>query len=464
MKYLAKTKIFNILKKQFFNEDLVNKILNGIYLKDEYMRNTVIFNEEDVDLLIQMIDYLLAYKDGKVSDDFYLEFKNKCIDKEIEFYIYFIYLYMRWTCDKNVFTDNFLLNVNQLFYLNDIESLYNSDKFKLHYSKPFLDGVSIEDDVSEDLLLYVKNNLPDSLDNDLEKAIGIYILLSKVLTYSPIYTLNEEYNETNPYQEVNLNNTDVVCVQFSIIYHKILSEFGIDSNLAGDLNTHMYVNLSYGNMMIRADATRYGYYEDRFSLSDMTNLKYNFLIEGFKIFPVFYGDPSYVPFCEDRLKQIIIDVYKKMGLSLDFKNKLDEYIYKIQKVEFGIGKAVNKEDIDRRVAMLNTISLIDTGTVEEIQFYNMMTLGIFFDIAEERVENVSFYKKVDDKIVLNKMLVVYDEEMKPYYYFFRDGKLVNYDVSDIVDIIINENWLFKYQTDIDALYLSDDQVKRLIKY
>lgn len=463
MGFLSNMKNILNKKKYLFSDDMVNKILNSIYCKDEVDRNLVSFEEEDIDLLLEMMEYLNINQNSNISESFYNEFSDKCDDKEIEFYIYFLYLYMRWTCDKNIFTDVFLSNVNQLFYLNDVEYIYNPDKFKLHYSKPFLDGVGIDEDVSLNLISYVKNNLPDTLDNDLEKAIGIYILLSKVLTYSPIYTLNEEYDETTPYQDVTLNNTDVVCVQFSIIYHKLLTMFGIESNLAGDLNTHMYVNLGYGNMMIRADATRYGYFEDKFNLSDMTNLKFNFLIEGFRIFPIYYGDPSYVPFCESRLNDIIVKVYNKMGIPLDLKDKLSEYIYKIQNSEFGIGNRVNKEEIDRRVSFLNVLPLINNGTVEETQFYNMMTLGIFFDIAEERVENVSFYKNVDGKVILNKMLVVYDEDMKPYYYFFRDGKLVNYDINNIVDIILNEGWLFKYQTDIDALYLDDDQVKKLIR-
>lgn len=445
-----------------FNDELLNKILNVIYIKDSESRNNVIISDSDVTMINLMINYLSQYNGSDLTNDFYNSFSN-CNDKSIEFYIYFIYLYMRWTCDKNIFTDLFLRNINCLFYLNDIECKFNPEKFKLHYSKPFLGEIDVNEEISLELVNYIKDNLPDNLDNDLEKAIAIYVLLSKVLVYSPVYTIHEELSETNPFSSVTPYNNEVVCVQFSIIYNKLLTMFGIASNLAGDINSHMFVNLNFGNMMIRADATQYGVYDDKFNLSDMTNLKYGFRIEGFKIFPQYYAVNSYPSFLQDKLDRIIDKVYNKMNLVLDRKEKINDYICKIQKSEFGIGKKINKEDIDRRVVELNKFPMIINGTVEDTQFYNMLVLGMFFDIAEERVENISFYKMDDGKVILNKMLVVYDEQQKPYYYFFRDGKLVNFSVDEIVDIILNEGWLFKYQTDIDALYLDEEKTLQLIR-
>ena len=145
------------------------------------------------------------------------------------------------------------------------------------------------------------------------------------------------------------------------------------------------------------------------------------------------------------------------------QERLNEYIFKVQGREFDISKTVDKEQIDTRIEYLNNLPLIINGTVEETQFHNMMVLGVFFDIAEERLENVSFYKIENGKVILNKMVVVYDSCMQPYYYFFRNGKLVNYDVDTIVDIILDEGWLFKYKTDIDALYLDDDRIYKLMR-
>ena len=97
----------------------------------------------------------------------------------------------------------------------------------MHYGTAFTDTLNVKEDVDSSIVDYVRNNLPKSLKTDLEKAIGIYILLAKVLRYAPIYTITEEIYDTNPYYDVTLDNNEVVCVQFSIIYHKILDLFGL---------------------------------------------------------------------------------------------------------------------------------------------------------------------------------------------------------------------------------------------
>ena len=56
------------------------------------------------------------------------------------------------------------------------------------------------------------------------------------------------------------------------------------------------------------------------------------------------------------------------------------------------------------------------------------------------------------------MLVLYEEDETPYYYLYIDGKLVNYDVDSVVEIILRDGWSFKRQTDIDALRLDDDEL------
>lgn len=446
-----------------FNEELINKILNGIYIKDQVLRESVTVTNDDITLINLMINYLSIYDGNNLSKDFYNRFMTLCNDKDIKFYIYFVFLYMKWTRDSNLFTDRFIDNINDIFYSNDIECCFNPEKYRLHFSSSKYECLGLDKDLSLDLVNYVKNNLPNNLTSNIEKAIGIYILLSKLFTYNPLYTINEKLEETTPFYEVDTKNKDVVCVQFSVVYHKLLSMYGIESNLGGDVDTHMFVNLSFGNMMVRADATRYGIYDDKFNLSDMTNLKYDFLIEGFYILNRVYTDPYCCENCNDRLNKIIINVYKKMSLPLDRKSKLNSYINKIQNKEFGIGKKVYKEDIDRRIEYLNVLPLIKDGKVEDTQFYNMLVLGVFFDIAEDRVENVSFYKRENEKIILTKMLIVQDDNGNYYYYFFKDGKLVNYDVDTIVDIIINEGWMFKYQIQAEALNLDEERTLKLLR-
>ena len=94
--------------------------------------------------------------------------------------------------DSYSFSKEFITNINDLYYLDEIEVAFNPDKIKMHYGTAFTDTLNVKEDVDSSLVDYVRNNLPKSLKTDLEKAIGIYILLAKVLRYAPIYTITEE--------------------------------------------------------------------------------------------------------------------------------------------------------------------------------------------------------------------------------------------------------------------------------
>ena len=106
--------------------------------------------------------------------------------------------------------------------------------------------------------------------------------------------------------------------------------------------------------------------------------------------------------------------------------------------------------------MLNGMFKFHEDNVENTQFFNWMITSVFYDIAELRAENISLYRNTDNGIELSKLLVLYEEDNTPYYYLYSDGKLVNYSVDDVINIILRDGWCFKHQTDIDALNVEDD--------
>lgn len=442
----------------FLNDALVDRILNIMFIANDEERKEHHVGYNEISLMNLMFIFLNKYTGNNITKDFYTAFKDNDKEYSYDFYIYFIYTYYQIHKDSCSFSKEFITNINDLYYLDEIEVAFNPDKFRMHYGTAFTDTLNVKEDVDSSIVDYVRNNLPKSLKTDLEKAIGIYILLAKVLRYAPIYTITEEIYDTNPYYDVTLDNNEVVCVQFSIIYHKILDMFGIENNLDGNVNYHMYVNLSFGSMMIRVDATRYGYYSDQLELSDLTNTKYDFMIEGFYIEDSKYFDPKYVEYGRERLHQIIVEVYKKMGLNTDTKEKMNEFIDKYQRVEFAKVRDVNKSVFDERIAMLNSMFKFHEQTTENTQFFNWLITSVFYDIAELRAENISLYRNSDKGIELSKLLVLYEEDETPHYYLYSDGKIVNYDVDTVIDIILKDGWCFKHQTDIDALRIEDDDL------
>lgn len=451
-------------KLMYFDDALIERILNMMFVSKNNVKNKYYVKYNDISLMNLMFRFISNYKSTDITNDIYCEFENYDMDYELEFYICFIFYYYKLFVGKYLFNPYFVDNISRLIYYSDIESLYNPNKFKLHYRVAYTDTLSLEEEVSDSLRNYVHENLPDTLDSDIEKAIGIYLLLATKLRYAPIYTLTEDYYDTQPYFDVTLENNEVVCIQFAIIYYKLLEEYGIEANLSGDVNSHMYVNLNFGSLSFRADATRYGFYSDQFDLSDMTNLKYGFKAEGIYIPDYAYSDFNYIAFAKERLNSIITTVYRKMGLRIDVKDKFDEYVDSFQRKYLSVTGNVNKEDFDFRISILNKHFKFVEDNVENTQFYNLLLYSFFYDIADERMESITLYRRNCGRIELSKLLVIYDEDLKPYYYLYTNGKLVNYDVDTVVEIILNDDWCFKRLINIDCLgELDDDIVKKLMR-
>ena len=456
---MAKKREIEVSKHEtimFLNDALSDKILNIMFIAKDSERKDYCVGYNEISLMNLMFIFLNKYKGNNITKDFYSSFKDNEKEYSYDFYIYFIYTYYQLFKDSYSFSKEFITNIRDLYYLDEIEVAFNPDKFKMHYGTAYTDTLSLKEEIDPSIVKYINDNLPNTLKSDLEKAIGIYVLLSRVLRYAPIYTITENIYDTNPYFDVTSEDNEVVCVQFSILYHKLLNLYGIENNLDGNVNYHMYVNLNFGSMMIRADATRYGYYSDQLELSDLTNTKYDFMIEGFYLVENEYFDSTYVDFGKERLEQIICSVYEKMGLNIDTKKKLNQFIDKYQRVEFMKDRIVDKSVFDERIAMLNEMFIFHEQTTENTQFFNWMITSVFYDIAELRVENISLYRKSDKGIELSKLLVLYEEDETPYYYLYSNGKLVNYDVDTVIDLILRDGWCFKHQTDIDALRIEDD--------
>ena len=448
----------------YLDDILIERILNIMFVAKDCERHNYYIKYNDISLMNLIFRFINSYKGNNITNDIFNTFESYSRDYDIEFYICFVFYYYKIYTGKYLFSPVFIDNITKLIYYSDIESLFNPDKFKNHYNFAFTDTLSLDEDVSDSLKNYVRDNLPSTLDSDIEKAIGIYILLATKLRYAPIYTITEDYYDTNPYFDVTLENNEVVCIQFSIIYYKLLEEYGIESNLCGDVNSHMDVNLNFGTISFRADATRYGFYSDQLDLSDMTNLKYGFKVTGLFIPERTYTDVNYIIPAMERLQSIINIVYDKMGIKLDVKDKFDEYVDTYQRKYLSPIGRVNKEDFDFRISLLNKHFEFVEDNVENTQFYNYLLYSFFYDIADERMESVSLYRNNSGNIELSKLLVLYDEDLNPFYYLYTNGKLVNYDVDTIIEIILSNGWCFKDLVNIDCLgKLDDDTIKKLMR-
>lgn len=444
----------------YFDYQVVDRILNVMFVEHPEWLKEISFDQEEIVTLNEIISFLSSYDGNNIVNDFDL-FMNTINHKySSSFYIYFLHLFSQYYTDNIMFNLKFKINIKELFYLTDTEALFNQKKFRLHFRRVSLGGISLDNDVDSSIVKYVEDNLPKEFITDLDKAIGIYYLLCKRLRYDPNFVVYRDIDYTLDYDKVTLDDNKVVCVQFSIIYHKLLKKYGIDSCLVGDVNNHMYVNLRAGTMMLTADGSRYGNFTEDYNLSDLTGTKYDFMIDGLFVNGTFYADVNYVNYNRDRLEKRIKEIYRTMGLRVSLRSRFKRAITKFQELELYNGE-VNKDDFDKRINFLNSMYYPVNSEVEDMQMLTKLVVDIFNDIHEERTEQITLYKHVDGETKLCRLLVLYDEEMEPYYYLFVDNKFVQYNVNSLVDWIIDNGWTFKNGTDIDALCIEDEE--RILK-
>lgn len=414
--------------------------------------------KDEFELLKILFDELSNTVTNNITEYFIKRCKELNLKYDPYIYMYLFYLIKKYNDYDCCFSETYNKNINDLYYLNDIEAKYNKTRFQLHYRTTILGDINIDNDLDESIVSYVKNNLPNDLDNELELAIAIYVLVCNILQYDGTYFVTGSLDDIAPFEKISCDNPKGVCVQIAIIYYKLLKMYGIDAQLNGSVRRHLNVNLRIGTMMINADPTKEGYYSEIYNMSDLTNVKLGFLPEGIVLLGKFYIDANYIKYNIVRLYDAIRNVYKKMGMSTIKQEQFDYVIDKMQKSEFGLDKKVFKEDIDRRMVMVNSFPLIEYSNVENYQYLSRIVTSIFGDIVENRVENIMLYKYIDGKISIGSLLVVYDEDNIPYYYLLMNGKYVNLNVSDLCYCMIENQWMFKNGADVDALKLKDNEL------
>ena len=311
--------------------------------------------------------------------------------------------------------------------------------------------------LDNELVDYIGRNLPDTLDNKLEKAIGIYILLCNILKYDPDYVIYGEYERTNDYSVVNKDNNKIVCYHISTILYKLLSMYGIKSDLHGDLDGHMYVSLETQGMIIMIDATRSGYFSFGYNMSDIANVKYGLMLNGISAMP--YGaEMSKIPEVKNKLKEATKSVFKKMGLKTNGSFKLNGLLQRIYDREDKNEVIFDEAGIDRNVRYANMFRYLENSDVENIQMLNKVLSTIFKDIWDERAESITLYNETSGEVRITKLVVLYDDSLKPYYYLFMNGKLKKWDKYELCNYLIDNEWFFKHPTDIDAMDIEDNVV------
>lgn len=319
----------------------------------------------------------------------------------------------------------------------------------------------LEEDIDVSILNYIDKYI-DVNDNELSIAIIIYIKLSELFWYDPLFIVDNDYELVKNLSDITTTNTNVICLHWAIIYSKLLDKYGIKNQLLGD-DSHLKVKLWVNEFIIFADATSYGNEFREYLLSDLTNAKLGFKISGFKTLSSEVNKELYT---------YIEEVYKKLGLPCYSSYKVDELVEKFRFLSYkrlrkrkdeGI-VVIDKKEIDKRIRFINKFCFLSSELheVERLQFFSKYYQSIFEGFTCENLRCLTLCENNSDRYGLLKLIVVSDDYSNVYYYLENDNGFVEYEKDSLIELMIGKNICFKYDR-MCILGFEDNEVKKLIK-
>lgn len=297
---------------------------------------------------------------------------------------------------------------------------------------------SFSNKIDNSIIQYINSHLCNDM-NELEKAITIYLCLGDILSYSAEFSLYYNYDKVSPVKEISLDNNEVICKNWSILYNKLLQRYNINSRLHRS-NAHYRVEIVINNVIYSADATGYGGGGLYYSMSDIARIKYGFKIHKFVVSNTV--DPNDTKLFSEsfgNLKEIINDVYRKQNRKYYLEGKIDLLKYKVIKAiinnaqKVGVGTPA---DVDYRVKIINRFWALKISEfpLEKAQLFNYFFGDLFedydeWDFYEYKCFNI--YASVDGRIVIYKLIAL-DLDGKCYYYMDDGNKFKKYSSRELL--------------------------------
>lgn len=292
--------------------------------------------------------------------------------------------------------------------------------------------------IDDSIIQFIDKNLTFEM-NDLEKAITIYLCLGDMLYYSPEFSLLYNYDIVSPVKDISIDNNEIICKNWSILFHKLLQRYNVQSKLVRK-NAHYRVEIIINNVIYSADATGYGGGGLYYSMSDISRIKYGFKIQKFVVSATV--DPYDINLFNEsyhNLNSTINNIYKKQNRKYYSESRIDLLKCKVIKLIFNNAQKVgvgSLEDIDYRIKMINRFWRLNIREfpLEKAQLFNFFFGDLFEDYDENdyfEYKSFNIYSRVEDRILIYKLIAL-DIDGK-YYYYLDDGKTFKrYTVEELL--------------------------------
>lgn len=317
----------------------------------------------------------------------------------------------------------------------------------------------LSQDIDISILKYISDALV-GIEDQLEIAIAIYIKLAELFWYDPIFIVENDYELVEDLQKISVDNNEIICLHWAIIYSRLLNMYGVMNILCGD-DEHLMVKVMVDKWIISADATKYGVEYKDYLLADLTNTKLGLRIQNFNTLS------------EVRNKElnVIIDrVYEKLGIKCFDMSKFERLLEKFKKYTrrkiasniLGEKHRISRDDILYRIRFINYFynMSIKLREVERMQFFSKYYKSVFEGFNFENCRCLTLCELRSYHLI--RLLVMETDDKQDYYFLETEKGFIEYDKDTLIDEFIKRNVVFKYDI-CGVLGFKDDEVQLLSK-
>ncbi len=326
--------------------------------------------------------------------------------------------------------------------------------------KDYMDKM-LQDSIDKSIIDYIDKSVK-SLNDDTDMALAIYIKLAQLFWYSPSFVYENDYSVVQDLSQISVENNDVICLHFSIIYSKLLSMYGIKNSLLGN-DEHLLVKVMTDKFVMFADATRYGAERNEYMLSDLTNLKLSLKLSGIYVL----GEEN-----SRRLIEEIDKVCDMLGIELYTTRRLDELLKKfrtytmrrMQKCKIDGEVVITRDEILRRIKFLNYFYhlKVKLHEVERLQFFSKYYRNIFEGFEFDTCRCITLGETNDDVSHLIRLLILADDFGEIYYFLENDNGFIEYTKDELLNQFDKRNICFKYEV-FNVLGFSNSEIDNYSK-
>ncbi len=309
--------------------------------------------------------------------------------------------------------------------------------------------------VSKSIINYIDSNLKE-YDNDTELAYMIYVLLNKILCYSPDYAFSRDESKLPNIEDITIDNPYVNCHTWSQLYKQVLNYYGIEASVLTDKdNLHSCVLLTVDGVQIKADGTKIYMGTGIRYTSDLCNYKFNLPSVSFHL----AQSTGYKKDSWSKLLRLKDKVNEKLGVTNEEK-MLEEYLN--QGREMGLD---SEERVCLGIGLLNNVyDMFNGGNIEKRQILDKYYGEIFGNDYLDGYKYLSLFSIENNMRVPHRLLYFnFGDEIVLALEETNSFRLISFD--EVFDMLGDNKLFFKYDKEsilFSNMFISKNKVLKKV--